>query len=162
MNFMELSLSWEAASCAATQEISDVLRNPKFHYRVHKNPTLFPILSQISPVHTTPTYLSKTHFSIIHPLTWLLSFWLAHENPICIPIRPHSCYMPCPSHPPWRDHSNYTWEEHKLWSSSWRSFLQPPVTSSLFGPTIVPSTLFSNTLSLCSSLNLLKAWGKVN
>jgi hypothetical protein len=22
---------------------------------------------------------------------------------------PHSCYMPCPSHPPWLDHSNYTW-----------------------------------------------------
>jgi hypothetical protein len=19
------------------------------------------------------------------------------------------CYMPCPSHPPWFDHSNYTW-----------------------------------------------------
>jgi hypothetical protein len=22
---------------------------------------------------------------------------------------PHSCYMPCSSHPPWLDHSNYTW-----------------------------------------------------
>jgi hypothetical protein len=22
---------------------------------------------------------------------------------------PHSCYMPCPSHPLWFDHSNYTW-----------------------------------------------------
>jgi hypothetical protein len=22
---------------------------------------------------------------------------------------PHSCYMLCPSHRPWRDHSNYTW-----------------------------------------------------
>jgi hypothetical protein len=22
---------------------------------------------------------------------------------------PHSCYMPCPSHPPWLDHSNYNW-----------------------------------------------------
>jgi hypothetical protein len=21
----------------------------------------------------------------------------------------HSCYMPCPSHPPWLDHFNYTW-----------------------------------------------------
>jgi hypothetical protein len=33
------------------------------------------------------------------------------------------------------------------------SFLQPPVTSSLFGRNILHSTLFSNTLSLCSSLN---------
>jgi hypothetical protein len=30
----------------------------------------------------------------------------------------------------------------------------PPFTSSLFGPTIFLSTLFSNTLSLCSLLNV--------
>jgi hypothetical protein len=41
--------------------------------------------------------------------------------------------------------------EHKLWISALCGFLQPPVTSSLVGPN-VPSTLFSNTLSLCSSL----------
>jgi hypothetical protein len=39
-------------------------------------------------------------------------------------------------------------EEYKLWSSSFCSFLQPPVTSSLFDPNILLSTLFSNTLSL--------------
>jgi hypothetical protein len=32
--------------------------------------------------------------------------------------------------------------------------LHPPVTSSLFGPNILLSTLFSNTLSLFSSLNV--------
>jgi hypothetical protein len=56
--------------------------------------------------------------------------------------------MPCPSHSPWLDHSNYVGEEYKLWSSSLCSFLQSPVTSSLFGSNILPSTLFSNTLSL--------------
>jgi hypothetical protein len=45
-------------------------------------------------------------------------------------------------------------EEYKLWSSSLCSFLQPTVTSSLFGPNILLNTLFSNTLSLCSSLNI--------
>jgi hypothetical protein len=45
-------------------------------------------------------------------------------------------------------------EEYKLWSSSLCSFLQPPVTSSLFGLNILLNTLFSNTLSLCSSLNV--------
>jgi hypothetical protein len=45
-------------------------------------------------------------------------------------------------------------EEYKLWSSSLCSFLQPPVTSSLFGPNILLSTLFSNTFNLCSSLNV--------
>ncbi|PNF16879.1 hypothetical protein B7P43_G06072, partial [Cryptotermes secundus] len=33
------------------------------------------------------------------------------------------------------------------------NFLQPPVTSSLFGPNILLNTLFSNTISLCSFLN---------
>jgi hypothetical protein len=38
-------------------------------------------------------------------------------------------------------------DEYKLWSSSLWSFLQPSVTSSLFGPNILLSILFSNTLS---------------
>jgi hypothetical protein len=45
-------------------------------------------------------------------------------------------------------------EEYKPCSSSLCSLLQPPVTSSLFGPNILLSTLFSNTLNLCSSLNV--------
>jgi hypothetical protein len=52
-------------------------------------------------------------------------------------------------------HSNYILsEEYKSRSSSLRNFLHSPVTSSLFGPNILLNTLFSNTLSLCSSLNV--------
>jgi hypothetical protein len=32
--------------------------------------------------------------------------------------------------------------------------MQPPVISNFFGPNILLTTLFSNTLSLCSSLNV--------
>jgi len=41
-------------------------------------------------------------------------------------------------------------EEHRSLSSSLCSFLHSPVTSSLLGPNIILSTLFSDTLSLCS------------
>jgi hypothetical protein len=61
----EPSPSWEAANCAANQEFPSILRNPKVHHRVHKSPSLVPILSQIDPVHTIPFYLSKIYFNII-------------------------------------------------------------------------------------------------
>jgi hypothetical protein len=40
----------------------------------------------------------------------VLSFFLTFL-PISImhSSSPHSCYMPCQSHTPWLDHSNYTW-----------------------------------------------------
>jgi hypothetical protein len=65
----ELSPSCEAANCAATQELPSNLQNPKVHYRVHKSPPLVPILSQIDPVHTIPSYLTMIHFNIVHPPT---------------------------------------------------------------------------------------------
>jgi hypothetical protein len=109
---MELSPSWEAANFSATQELPRTLWNPKVHYRVHKSPPLVHILNQIDPVHTIPSYLTKIQFNIFHSSTFRssylsLSFWLPHQYPICIPLLPHSYYIPCPSYPSWLDHSNY-------------------------------------------------------
>jgi hypothetical protein len=50
-------------------------------------------------------------------------------------------------------------EEYKLRNSSLCSFLHPPVTSSLFGPNILLSTLFSTTPSLNDPQSLsIIAW----
>jgi hypothetical protein len=69
--FMELNLPWEAANCAATQELPSILWNPNVHYHIHKIPPLIPILSQINSVHITPSYHSKMHFNIIQsPTSW--------------------------------------------------------------------------------------------
>jgi hypothetical protein len=110
---MELSPTWEAASCLATQEIPNILWKPKFHYRVHKRPPLVPILSQIDPAHTTPTYISKIHLNIILSRPCLPSGLFPSGIPTktlyAFLVSPYSCYIPCLSHSPWLDHPNYTW-----------------------------------------------------
>jgi hypothetical protein len=68
---MELSPSSESANHAASQGLHNILWNPKVHYRVHKIHPLAPILSHTNSIHTTPSYLSKIYFNIIHPHT----FW---------------------------------------------------------------------------------------
>ena len=45
-------------------------------------------------------------------------------------------------------------EKYRSWSSSLCSLLHSPISSSLLGPNTLLSTLFSNTLSLRSSLNV--------
>jgi hypothetical protein len=114
-NFMKLSISWEAASCAATWELPNILWYTKVHYCVHKSPPLVPILSQMKPVHTTPSYLRSILILYTHPRLCLPSGLFPsgfHINILyAFLLFLHSCYMPYQSHPPWIYHFNYTWQK---------------------------------------------------
>jgi hypothetical protein len=140
---MDLSPFSEDISCAATQEIPSISWNPKVHYCVHKSLPLVPVLSQISPVRTTPSYLCKIHCNIIHPpMSWssqwyLLSFLLSFPSIFYMhsswPIR-----ATCPAPLILLDLKIVIilgkW--YKLGSSSLCSFLHYPDTLLLFGPNI--------------------------
>jgi len=54
---MEQSLSLEATSFSASQEIPLILWDPKLHYRIYKSTPPVPILSQISPVRAPIPFL---------------------------------------------------------------------------------------------------------
>jgi hypothetical protein len=71
------------------------------------------IVPQLTTLRRAP-HLYKIHLHIMHPpmfrsSNWSLSSWVSHQS-----SSPHSCYMSCPSHPPWLDHSNYTWQKVKV------------------------------------------------
>jgi hypothetical protein len=63
-NFVELSASWDAANCAATQELPNILWNPRVYNRVQKSLSLARSIQSIPP-----HLLSEIHFIIVHPPT---------------------------------------------------------------------------------------------
>ena len=156
---MVQSPSWEANWFAASQEIPRILWNPKVHYRTHKRPPPVPILCQPNPVHIPTSHLLEIHPNIIHPSTprsrqWSLSLRFPHQDP----IRPLSS----PIRATWPTHLNLLdfitrtilGEEYRSFSSSLYNLLHSPVTSSLLDPNILLNTIFSNTLSFLSFLNI--------
>ena len=74
----------------------------------------------------------------------------------CIRISSPPIRATCPAHLILLDFITRTilGEEYRSLSSSFCSFLHSSVTSTLLGPNILLDTLFSNTLSVLSSLNV--------
>ena len=124
--------------------------NPKVHYRIHKCPPPVPILSQLDPVHTPTSRFPEIHLNFMLP-SCLFPSGFPHQNPLLSPV----CAT-CPTHLILLDFitRSILGDEYRTLSSSLCSLLHSPVTSALLGPYILLSALFSNILSLRSSLNV--------
>jgi len=121
--------------------------------------------------HLSLSWASPIQSIYLHPTSWksilILSTYLRLGLPSCLfpsgfPTK--TLYAPlsspiratCPAHHTLLDFITPTilGEEYRSFSSSLCSLLHSPVTSSLLGPNILLNTIFSNTLSFLSSLNV--------
>jgi hypothetical protein len=111
---MQLSLSCKAASCAASKKFSNTSSDATANYRVLESQPPVPTPNLTNPVLTTLFHHSKIHFNIIitptYVLVRLVISFLVDFPPITYmhSSSPPSCYMPCQSHCPEPDLSNYT------------------------------------------------------
>jgi hypothetical protein len=125
-NFMKLSSTSEATSRSTIRKISNILRNPKLRYRVHKSLHWSPSCARSTESISHPTsslrstLILSSHLCVVFPV---VSFLLAFQSKFYIhSYFPHSRYIPCQSHP----HLIILitlGKAYKIWSSSSGSFL---------------------------------------
>ena len=150
---MEQRPSLKTNRFSARREISRILWYPDVHYHIYKCSPTVPIRSRIDPVHALASHFLKIHLNILLSTSgsskWSLSLRFPHQNPV------YTCTFPI------RATCFSIWSPNQYWVRSTHNqaphfvvFLHSPVTSSLLGPNILLSTLFSNTLSLRSFLNM--------
>ena len=112
--------------------------------------------------HLSLSWASSIQSITPHPTSWrsilispVVSFrQFPHQNPVH--ASPLPIHATCPAHLILLDFITRTilGEKYRTLSSSLCSFLHSPVSSSFLDPNILLNTLFSNTLSLRSSLNV--------
>jgi hypothetical protein len=80
---------WEAKWFAVSQGILTISRNPKVHYRTHKEPPTLSNPGQPNPVHVPSSHLMETHHNIIQPYKPKIPQWSPSLRfPQQEPVRP--------------------------------------------------------------------------
>ena len=149
---MEQSPSWE------TQQFPAFYGTQKFITTFTRPATCpYPEPDQSSPC--PPSRFLKIHFNVILPsmpwsAKWSFILRFPHQNPVYNSPLLHMCYMPHPSHLSQFDHQIIFVEQYRSLTFSLCRFLHYPIALSVLGPNILLNILFSNTLSLHSSLDV--------
>ena len=155
---MEQIPSCAANRFSASQEILRILCNPEVHYHSQAFTTcLCPLPDQSYPCLFIS--LIEDPFNIILPpmpksSKWSLSLRFPYQNSVYTSPVSHTCTCPSLLIPLDFITRRLFDKGYRSLSSLLCSLLHSPVTSSLLGPNIFLSTLFSNTLSLCSSFSV--------
>ena len=137
-----------------------MLWNQQVHYCIYKHLPRVPILNQSNPINTSPPRFLKTHFNIVLPSTPRSFKQFSTTGlptqllyvPLLCPIR---ATCPTPLNLLYLMARMTSGEECTAWSSLSCRLFHCPATSSLLGSNIFLITLFSNTLSLHSPLNVI-------
>ena len=153
---MEQSPSWEANLFSGSHGTLRILWNLKVHYHFYKRPPPVPVLIQIDPLLAPTSHFLKIWFSHLHlglpSSLFPLGFPTKHlYTPLLPPYVLHA--------PPISFLSIWSPEQYLVRSTDHGTphyvvLLTPLLPSSLLGSNIPLSPLFSNTLSLRSSLNV--------
>jgi len=163
---MTRETNWRSSACAEwelqsndTFEIQRHFGTEECFHGIRKKPTTSPYLEPDESIPHPHPLPFQVQFNVIHSLCLSVKFplhfrfddkYFVYISHLCL-----ACYMPRPSHLSVCDNTNNIWWSVKVMTLLIMQSSPPSRHSPLSGPKTLLSTLLSDTLNLCSSLNVI-------